>query len=196
MSITPQQEVADFIEIKKKSFAAFSIGIMVTTEPIFAYLKSFFRYDMYQVTLPSVINPQVSITIPGIIDRNIGGGHSLKLEDSIKFLDQNNAARYEFLTTIGGGMILSIGDRFAKYDYFTKTPELLFLRHLRNGIAHGNKFDIRTSSGKFWKEAKFRNLEIKSSLNGHKVLGEFIQMGDVMMLFDYLENELRPGSYD
>jgi hypothetical protein len=40
------------------------------------------------------------------------------------------------------GALLRLGDVLAKHQYFDRAPELELLRHLRNGIAHGNRFRI------------------------------------------------------
>ena len=40
------------------------------------------------------------------------------------------------------GALLTLGDALATHDYFTRAPELELLRHLRNGVAHGNTFRV------------------------------------------------------
>lgn len=40
------------------------------------------------------------------------------------------------------GCLLTLGDVLARHQYFDRAPELELLRHLRNGIAHGNRFRI------------------------------------------------------
>ena len=41
------------------------------------------------------------------------------------------------------GALLTLGDDLAQHDYFDRAPELELVRHLRNGIAHGNRIEIR-----------------------------------------------------
>jgi hypothetical protein len=40
------------------------------------------------------------------------------------------------------GSLLAVGDALARNGYFDHAPELELVRHLRNGIAHGNRFRI------------------------------------------------------
>jgi hypothetical protein len=40
------------------------------------------------------------------------------------------------------GALLAIGDALKRQRYFDHAPELELLRHLRNGVAHGNAFQI------------------------------------------------------
>src|SRR5690348_2437283 len=40
------------------------------------------------------------------------------------------------------GSILAVGDALKDNDYFDHAPELELVRHLRNGVAHGNRFNI------------------------------------------------------
>ena len=40
------------------------------------------------------------------------------------------------------GALLALGDALKQHGYFDHAPELELLRHLRNGVAHGNSFRI------------------------------------------------------
>jgi hypothetical protein len=40
------------------------------------------------------------------------------------------------------GSLLALGDRLERNDCFDHAPELELVYHLRNGIAHGNRFEI------------------------------------------------------
>ena len=43
------------------------------------------------------------------------------------------------------GALLTVGDKLRDNDYFENEPEVEIIRHLRNGIAHGNKFTFYNS---------------------------------------------------
>jgi hypothetical protein len=43
------------------------------------------------------------------------------------------------------GALLTVGDAIGDNGYFNHDPEAEIIRHLRNGIAHGNHFDFRAS---------------------------------------------------
>lgn len=39
------------------------------------------------------------------------------------------------------GALVTVGDALASHRYFDRGPDLELLRHLRNGLAHGNRFN-------------------------------------------------------
>jgi hypothetical protein len=43
------------------------------------------------------------------------------------------------------GALLTVGDALGAHGYFGHTPEAEIIRHLRNGVAHGNKFNFKTT---------------------------------------------------
>lgn len=49
-----------------------------------------------------------------------------------------------------------IADRLSRNSYFNKTPELEFLRHVRNAVAHGIRFNLRPDEPR--RPARFRTL--------------------------------------
>ena len=87
-----------------------------------------------------------------------------------------------------GGAYLVIGDALARHEYFDRAPELELIRHVRNGIGHGNRFRIDDPS----KLAKFPAhnrlaqvrggavLEIVPSLQGREVLFDFAGPADLL----------------
>src|SRR5437868_2157738 len=48
---------------------------------------------------------------------------------------------YERLWLVGA--LLTLDDRLKAEGRFDKSPEIEFLRHLRNGVAHGNRFTFQ-----------------------------------------------------
>lgn len=90
------------------------------------------------------------------------------------------------------GTLLRVGDALAQHNYFDRAPELELLRHMRNGIAHGNRFRIDNPSSLARYPAHNRLAWIKSdlnvvfeidpSLNGTDVLFAFMGPGDVLDL--------------
>lgn len=91
------------------------------------------------------------------------------------------------------GSLLKVGDALSAHQYFDHGPDVELLYHLRNGVAHGNRFNI-TKRGQErlakWpannKSAHVRvpgsDFEIGSHLNGQQVLFEFMGPGDVLDL--------------
>jgi hypothetical protein len=90
--------------------------------------------------------------------------------------------------------LLAVGDALAKNDYFDHAPALELVRHLRNGIAHGNRFDIRVPDKlkKFPahnrdvrpKNPETGTFEITPTLHGQPVLFDFMEAGDVLELLN------------
>jgi len=88
--------------------------------------------------------------------------------------------------------LLAVGDALAKNDYFDHAPELELVRHLRNGIAHGNRFDIRDPDKLKKFPAHNRDVRPKNpasgtfaitpTLDGQPVLFDFMEAGDVVEL--------------
>lgn len=85
------------------------------------------------------------------------------------------------------------------YSMIYNNEDVQFLRHIRNGCAHHNKFklDKKTSEELSTKPAKWRNKNISASLNGTPVIPNFLMDGDVpLLLYDinkkYFINCLAP----
>jgi hypothetical protein len=91
------------------------------------------------------------------------------------------------------GSLLKVGDALSRHRYFDHAPDVELLYHLRNGVAHGNRFNL-TKEGLMrlakWpahnRHARVRvpgaDFEVKQSLNGTKVLFDFMGPGDVLDL--------------
>lgn len=96
------------------------------------------------------------------------------------------------------GALLTLGDALTDQKYFgRKVPELELVRHLRNGIAHGNRFDIRypgelkdypAHNKLAWhKGPNKQEFEISPALNDQPVLFDFMSAGDILDLFYSVE---------
>ena len=107
------------------------------------------------------------------------------------------------------GALLTLGDELARQDYFDKKPDLEFIRHLRNGIGHGNCFNLRPGEPRrpaFYTGPDDRtsapptspySFEITPTLNGRQVLFDFIGPGDVCQLLQFVSWRLiRIGNGD
>jgi hypothetical protein len=89
------------------------------------------------------------------------------------------------------GALLKLGDCLGKHKYFDRAPELELIRHLRNGIAHGNRFRIDKPNDLINFPANNHHawvkgmtlFEIKPILNGKTVLFDFMLAGDLVHLF-------------
>jgi hypothetical protein len=89
------------------------------------------------------------------------------------------------------GALLNLGDKLQEDNYFDHAPVLELIYHLRNGIAHGNIFNITNLRRLISYPAHNRvalaksptDYEMVPSLNGTPVLFDFITAPDVLSLF-------------
>jgi hypothetical protein len=97
------------------------------------------------------------------------------------------------------GSLLALGDALNEQDYFDHAPILELVYHLRNGIAHGNRFNLTTSGlnrlndyPAHNRDAWFRKMifEITPRVNGQKILFEFMDAGDVLDLLSSVRAHL------
>jgi hypothetical protein len=92
------------------------------------------------------------------------------------------------------GSLLAVGDAIHQCKNINRTPLLELLRHLRNGVAHGNVFEIRDpkelkKNPAHNKDAaeKAAIFEIVPNLDGQPVLFDFMGPGDVIDLLVSIE---------
>lgn len=134
---------------------------------------------------------------------------------------RDGAATPEFQGTYSrvwlGGALITLGDALGRQTpyYFDRAPDLEFIRHLRNGVAHGNRFHFTDDQPS--RPAHFtgpdrrllrdgvtptppgqRNFfEIDAALEGQPVLFDFIGPGDVCDLLTFVSWRLiRMGNGD
>jgi hypothetical protein len=98
------------------------------------------------------------------------------------------------------GSLLALDDALKEHCYFDHAPALELVYHLRNGIAHGNRFNF-TAPGldrlkkypAHNRDAWFRKMifEIAPALNGQVVLFDFMRAGDVLDLLSSVGAHLR-----
>ena len=97
------------------------------------------------------------------------------------------------------GSLLALGDALTEQGYFDRAPLLELVYHLRNGIAHGNRFNFTRSGLDRLKEHPAHNrdaffkqvvFEIAPTLNGREILFEFMGAGDVLDLLSSVRAHL------
>jgi hypothetical protein len=93
-----------------------------------------------------------------------------------------------------------LGDKRTDYSYSDRSPPLELVRHVRNGLAHGNSFDIRGDAtdripahnrDAQVKSEKGTMFDVVKSDNGKPVLFDFMLAGDVLDLLQSVEIVLR-----
>ncbi len=63
-----------------------------------------------------------------------------------------------------GGALITLGDALAAQGYFDRGPDLELVRHLRNGVAHGNRFHLLNEEPR--RLARFTGLEQRLMSDG------------------------------
>jgi len=70
----------------------------------------------------------------------------------------------------------------SRYQQVSEQPVIQFLRHIRNGCAHNNKFYLKHGEPRY--PAKFRSKTIEKSLQGREVLFSYLSPGDIPYLLE------------
>lgn len=90
------------------------------------------------------------------------------------------------------GSLLTVADALSEHKYFDHAPILELIYHLRNGIAHGNKFHFNQTGRKRLRyypahnrlaqvrSQKLTEFEIEETLHGQDLLFDFMGPGDVL----------------
>lgn len=108
-------------------------------------------------------------------------------EDSTKFHTSMNLL--DGMIFIGKSMTVLMYDALVTSKYnsnINKSENFKFLRFIRNGVAHHNKFNLKDEEGE-WKIGeyeciKWRDKKITRELHGKKVLNDFIGIFNVIFL--------------
>jgi hypothetical protein len=77
------------------------------------------------------------------VQRKDGTKWSFDTQDAIGSAVADKALATDLPRVWLAGSLLAVGDALNDHDYFGHAPLFELMRHLRNGIAHGNRFEIR-----------------------------------------------------
>ncbi len=96
--------------------------------------------DRVKQLMPQILPGQI---VPvGEVKRKDGTGHSFDFSFYLGWIKSNNVIINELERIWFTGSLLRLGDVLKEHRYFDRAPELELIRHLRNGVAHGNCFRI------------------------------------------------------
>lgn len=130
--------------------------------------------------------PSVAPSVDKVL-RKDGSGHTYNFDYYLDYARTNPemSADLERIWIIGG--LIAIGDALERRKYLTRTPLLELVRHLRNAVAHGGKFNIKYPQQLASYPAHNRDAEVKATvfeitpqLNGSQALFDFIGAADVL----------------
>jgi len=130
----------------------------------------------------------------GDVTRKDGTGHVYDIHHYLDYARANPEMAHDLERVWIIGALIAVGDALDKRGYLNRVPLLELVRHLRNGVAHGNIFDIRypDSVKKYpahnrQARVKTAEFEIAASLDGQPVLFDFMGAADVLDLLMSIE---------
>lgn len=146
------------------------------------------KHPNVQALVPS-IEPGQYVPVGRVYRRN-GTSHTYHFTHYLAWANNNPLVAGDLEQVWLVGALLRLGDELAQHQYFDRAPELELLRHMRNGIAHGNRFHI-TEPRRLMRFPAHNRLawvreaevfEITPSLDGTPVLFDFMGAGDCLDL--------------
>ena len=154
------------------------------------------------------------VDIAGFIKKD-GSGKELPLHSAFDYCKGNPKYNLEYLKKVLMGEINWIFENLPNQDQYSykssyegkdKTKkevfskEFEFFRHIRNACSHGNKFNLKDSSGKLSSlfdkaknphyEASWENFKIDPKLDESELFFTFLESGDAIELLEYIKNSL------
>ncbi|MFL5739879.1 MAG: hypothetical protein ACJ75B_06650, partial [Flavisolibacter sp.] len=147
----------------------------------------------YSAALTVISDERIESLIPPILPGQnvpigIIGHHQFDFLFYIKEARKNPFIKDQMEKVWASGAILTLGDTLAQNHYFDRGPVLELIRHLRNGVAHGNKFNIKNPEILNEFPARLRDpitenqltFDITPDLKGKSVFFEFIDFGQLI----------------
>jgi hypothetical protein len=140
---------------------------------------------MIPQTLPGYIAPI------GRIPSRDGGEHIYHFTHYLELIRSDPGLIDGFKRHWVTGAFLSVGDELSAHDYFDHAPELELVYHLRNAIAHGNRFSFTKPGLKrlaeypahnefAWGRGESTVLRISPTLQDQEVVPKFLVPGDAI----------------
>src|SRR5690606_13574871 len=83
------------------------------------------------------------VSLSGVVRCQDGTARPFDLAYVLDLMRAEPALRDEMDRSWCVSSLIVLGDRLAAEDYHDRAPILEMVRHLRNGVAHGNRFTIR-----------------------------------------------------
>lgn len=148
----------------------------------------------------------------GMLSRKDGSQHIYEISHYLRLSSSHAFIAPQIQRSWFAGALVTAGDLLTKHQYFDHGPELELLYHLRNGIAHGNMFNLtaiglrrlaRYPAYNRVLDGRGEVFRVTPSLNGQPVLFDFMAAADVadllMMAAERLKDLERgilgPGVY-
>ena len=119
------------------------LGALAVSQTARRLVSGYYAFLVAQLV---AANPESINSLPphptGEIKRKDGTAHTLNLRHYLDLFRENHDLQSEVLRSWAMGALLTLGDELSAHDYFDRAPVLELLYHLRNGVAHGNRFNV------------------------------------------------------
>jgi hypothetical protein len=189
MALTADRQSAHDVADQIESFRSLFLATETITEVLFEAPNFEQILSSMDLTLPrgSVVESR----------RKDGSYYatSVDLREAVDKVKLNTDLLVTFSKALLMSFISLIGDEVQRNSLYSKfsSPELEFLRHIRNAVSHGNQFffksyDDGTQEPK--RPASFKQFTLAPSLDGSS-LWDFIWPGDLLELLDHVAIYLR-----
>jgi hypothetical protein len=164
----------------------------------------FDSYFMHEAAMLVARDPRAAALLPAVeagslvpvarVRRKDGGEQSFHLRHYLERAQDRHPDEFSRVFLAGG--LLTIGDSLKSEEYFDHAPELELVRHLRNGVAHGNTFNF-DKSGRWnlshypahnrfaWAQNPLHCFEVTAAMHRQPVLWDFMDPGDVLSLLQW-----------
>ncbi|AEF43129.1 hypothetical protein [Hoyosella subflava] len=126
-----------------------------------------------------------------MLNRRGGSHYTLSFREVVEGARHDKERQFAVVDSWLELAVIRVAAALGEHAYFDKAPVLVFLRHVRNGLAHGGQFTYQES--RYWElNARFGNLEITKETTGG-VFGSFgfLSRGDMLALLDEVASHLR-----
>jgi hypothetical protein len=110
----------------------------------------------YETIVQLARDPRSATVMPGLtpghpmpvgtLKRKDGSQHTYVIDQYLKMSSDHAFIAPQIRQSWFAGALVTAGDLLMKHEYFDHGPELELIYHMRNGIAHGNRFNF-TASG-------------------------------------------------
>ncbi len=159
----------------------------------------------YAAALEIMNHPKVGSLLPkraddnamlvGVLKRKNGTQHEYNFTHYLDQARGDSETVVEISRAWAIGSLLRLGDALSIHDYFGHVPEFEMIYHLRNGVAHGNRFNITRKGRERLKDRPAHNresatksdvrtfYEISPALNGQNVLFDYMSVADLLDVF-------------
>jgi hypothetical protein len=160
-------------------------------------------YYAHKVAIEVAKDPRADALVSSADDgvsRKDGTGHVYDARHYLDYARANPEMVDDLKRVWLVGSLIAVGDVLSEHDYLNRAPLLELVYHLRNGVAHGNRFTFKVGQStpgltrlkKYPannKQAGIKTAEfhITASLEGRPVLLDFMGAGDVLDLLMSVE---------